>query len=346
MAFPTPGQLKQLLTELVDAEYTRATAAVVTAMTQPVQDGRLAQRLKDLDAAAAAGPIRPNGPEMVALLADLERVLKTNAALVDGVSPSLQRAMAGAAADLTKRTMFVQDAAIVAKLATPDPEAVAALIGYVDSAAWSESLAKYQTDTLQTINNIAIRGLVTGRNPRATAAELAASVRNLPISRAEQMMRSLQLTSLRDAAVVHQVANADVIARIVRVAALDDRTCLACVALHGTVLAVGERVNDHRKGRCIGIAVPASKANDPISQTYVVDGQPVQVASGEQWMQAHSAAWQRAFMGPGAYNAYTAGAVQMRDFVHPYQDDVFGPALQEASLKGILGDKAKDYYQR
>lgn len=344
MAFPAPDEISRLLSSLIDSEYTRATAAVVTAIAQPAQDGRLALRLKEFADAAALGPVSPNSAVAAALLDEFEKTLRANRALMDSVSPSLASNAATAAGELTKQTMFAQDATISAAYRQPDPEAVAALVQYVDSAAWEQELGTYQTKNLDVAKNIIIAGFAAGQNPRTTAARLAESVKNLPRSTAEQIMRSTQLTSLRDAAVVHQVANADLIAYIVRVAALDDRTCLACVALHGKKLAVGERVNDHRNGRCVGIAVPKSRANEPFRQTYVVDGRDVAISSGEEWLRAHKTNWQKTFMGQGNYNAYAAGAVKLADFVKFYDDPLFGDAIQEASLKGILGGQAKDYY--
>jgi len=36
--------------------------------------------------------------------------------------------------------------------------------------------------------------------------------------------------------------------------------------------------------------------------------------------------------------------VTWKDFPHEYQDDTWGRMIGEASLKGMLGDAAKDYY--
>lgn len=346
MAFPSPAQIRGLLSDLIDADYASTTAAVVKAIAAPAENGRLALRLKEFNDAAASGLVNPNSAVVAALLDEFSKTMRANAALIDSTSPALASVAAKAAGELTRKTMFAQDATIAARFTSPDPDAVAALVQYVDSTGWEAELKKYEGAAVDTAKNIIVKGFVLGKNPRQTALELATSVKNLPRSYAEQMMRSLQLTSLRDAAVVQQVANADLIAYVVRVAALDDRTCLACVALHGTKLAVGERVNDHRNGRCIGVAVPKSRANEPFSQTYPIDGKPVPIGSGEEWLTAHKAEWQKTFMGQGNYNAYAAGAVKLQDFVKLVDDELFGQAIQEASLKGILGERAKEYYAR
>lgn len=346
MPFPTPEQIAQLLGGLVDDAYTQTTGAVVNAITRPADSGRLNQRMTELRdearrLAAAGEKLTPDNPVFAAMLGELQVALKNNSALVDAVSPDLQAKMSAAAGVINQSFAATQSPNFVWN--APNAEATAALANYVDSDAWRNELAQYQKNIADTVANIAIRGFVAGDSPTKVAEDLIASATNLPLSYAEQMMRSLQLTALRDSMVIQQVANADKIERIVRVAALDSRTCLSCVALHGTFLEVGDRVNDHRNGRCIGVPLLKGQA---FSQSYVVDGQRIDVTSGEQWLNAHSDAGKRALMGPANFNAYRAGAVQLDDYVQLYRDPVFGEALAEASLKGILGDAAQAFYAR
>ena len=51
-------------------------------------------------------------------------------------------------------------------------------------------------------------------------------------------------------------------------------------------------------------------------------------------------------MGSAAWLAWKDGALNMRDLVHRYDDRVFGEMLREGSLRGALGDAAREYYQR
>jgi hypothetical protein len=152
---------------------------------------------------------------------------------------------------------------------------------------------------------------------------LTQAIADVPRYQANTLMRTLQLTAYRDATAIHQAANANLIARVVRIAALDDRTCLSCLALHGTEVPVGERVDDHYSGRCIGISV--------------VRGREVNVQTGEDWLRGLPEERQRTIMGPAKFEAWKAGAVRLQEFVARRDDPVFGQMVQEASLKGLLG---------
>ncbi len=107
--------------------------------------------------------------------------------------------------------------------------------------------------------------------------------------------------------------------------------CIACIALHGTTLRLDEPVLDHHRGRCVSVVK--------------IKNIPLSVPTGVDWFGNLPEGEQRTIMGHAAYEAWKAGAVQLRDFVKPYQDDLFGEMIQAASLKGILGEAAKQYYK-
>lgn len=119
-------------------------------------------------------------------------------------------------------------------------------------------------------------------------------------------------------------------------AALDERTCLSCIAQHGDVLWDSERdvnapvprVNDHHSGRCNSIIL--------------VKGRLRTIQSGQTWWdslsperQAQQASLANS---PGKLDALQSNQVALRDFVQPYQDPTFGPMLREASLTAALDD--------
>lgn len=68
-----------------------------------------------------------------------------------------------------------------------------------------------------------------------------------------------------------------------------------------------------------------------------VRGRARVVATGEAWFAALSADAQRAQAGDAAYDLLASGRAQLRDFVQPYTDRVFGAMQREASVKAILG---------
>lgn len=307
-----------------------------------VEQGVILQRLDDLTAEAArlnqqGDAMKPNNPVLRALLADLDPVLRRNAAYIDAASADVQASAIQAASTLTRELALPglndqQLAGIGVRWANPDPEAVHALVQYTSSDAFETSLTKYQTGIRDVVRNVAIRGIADGQNPLQTARDIRRAVQGLPPHYANSLMRTLQLESYRSASAISQQANSDILEGAIRVATLDARTCLTCIALHGTALGVGQKVESHHQCRCVSVPI--------------VRGRPRTVQTGVDWFTAQSAARQREIMGAANYAAYADGAVTLQDYVQPYQDPVFGSMLRQASLKGILGAGAKQYYAR
>lgn len=213
----------------------------------------------------------------------------------------------------------------------PQADVVNQLVNYTNSKAWADQLDQYGPDVAQKVANVALLGVVDGQGPRQIASDVTAAVDAIPRSEAEQLMRTLQLTSYRQASTANYVANADIVDHCIRVEALDDRTCIPCIFLNGTELEVGETPDEHENGRAV--AVP------------VVKGFERDIQSGEDWLDGLGEDRQRKIMGDANYNAWSAGEVQLGDFVQHRVDPLFGPMIREASLKGLLGDKAKQYYK-
>lgn len=339
---PVTNRIKGLIDELLDREYFDAAEATLNAVGTNATGGRLGQSLQALrvEAQRLAGlnqSLSPDNAVYRSFRADLDRFMQSSSFLLDSTAPTMQSLGLQAAETLTKGLAFgdVNDAQlqlIGVQWNRPNPEAVNALVNYVNSPAWQDSLGKYVDYIPSVANKLIVQGFVSGRSAITIVDDLTAMMNSLPRSEANSLLRSVQLTSYRDATVIQQVANADIIDYVIRIAALDNRTCLSCIALHGTRLEVGERVDDHRNGRCTSISV--------------VKGRPRSVESGEFWLNNQTSARQQEIMGQANYNAWKAGAVQLNDFVHKGTDPIFGNAVTENSLKGILGEEAQRYYAR
>jgi hypothetical protein len=333
--------VQDVLVRLIDRQYTRAAGAVIQAITQGSSSGLVAKRLQELDAEAArlageAKRLTPDNPVVRALLADFETVMRANGALVSSAAGPVQETGIIAAGPITRQLAlpgFTDDmlAALGVAWNVPDPDAVAQVVRYTDSVAWQERIAAYSAGGVEAAQQTALRGMVLGWSPLRTAREVRRVVEGLPPYQANQMLRTLQLTAMRDAQRLHRVANAGILEYQIRVAALDDQTCMACVALHGTRLPIEERINDHHSGRC-GSVTKVAFLPAPIIQ------------SGPDWFATRTEAQQRAMMGGAAFAAWQDGAITLPDFVQSYDDPVFGPMIREASLKGMIGARAQEFY--
>ena len=69
------------------------------------------------------------------------------------------------------------------------------------------------------------------------------------------------------------------------------------------------------------------------------------VEQGEAWFRRLTAAQQEQRMGPAMYEAWRRGRFRFGELSRPYDDQVYGEMLREASLKDILGPQAKQYYR-
>lgn len=328
----TARSLNEIVSDLLDRNYARATRAVLGAVAARSTSGVVAQRLAELDAEAArleaAGErLRPDNPVLRALVGDLDGVMRRNAQSVNDAGGSVQAEGAAAAGRLTQ-TLALQgaDNRMLAQIGAvwnkPNPDSVAALVDYVQGDAWAGEVRRYSGAVLDVVQNQAIRGLVEGWGPRRVAAAVTNVTEGLPAAQANTMMRTLYIHSYRRGAQVYQNANADILGYQVRVASLDGRTCLACVALHGTRLPVGATVIDHHNGRCIGVPV--------------LRGMDRQVQGGEAWFAGLPEEQQLAMAGPGALEMLNSGRATLRDFVGTYSDPVYGDMAREKTLAEVM----------
>lgn len=339
---PRVNRARTLIDQLLDKGYTRATAQTIRAIVRNSTTGVIETRLAAFEAEAArlqaAGqPMTRDNAHYRALIADFETALRRDAALIDASAERVQRVGLDAAKTLTRQLALpgVSDQQLQVlgvQWNTPDPDAIARIAEYTTRPAWQAQLDRYAKGAAQAVQDTALRTIVEGRNPLTVAREVRRMVEGLPARQANNLMRTLQLTAYRDATAMHQLANADILSHQVRIASLDRRCCMACIALHGTKLPLGQRILDHHQGRCTAIAVTTFRQRN--------------IQSGEAWFAGQPEAIQRQYMGNAAYEAWQAGQITLQDFPQEYEDPTFGRMLRAASVKGMLGDGAKRFYGR
>jgi hypothetical protein len=212
--------------------------------------------------------------------------------------------------------------------------------------AWGKGYADLTRNTI--INEIG-----RGASPLAVSAKLRQLATNIPVHAADNLMRTLQLTSYREASLAMESINGRYIIKKIRIATLDQRTCLACIALHGTELEPGQRVDDHYRGRCTEYyVVPGGNPLPLFMQSDSSQGNRnfIPYTDGLTWFNRLSPARQKlqaSFVAsPGKWNAFQSGA-SLADFVADHIDDVFGHQVIEHSLTSLYGSaKAQTFYKR
>ena len=319
-----------LAEQLLERGYESAAGQVIRAISQNSTSGLIAQRLGEFEAEAsrlteAGQPLTITNPVLRALLADLDDTLTRDALLIDSAAERVQGVGIDAAGQIVRQmALALPDDMLTfgARWNTPDPVAVAQAVQYASSDAWAAELDRYQVGTRDSVLQAVIRGIVSGQNPLVTAEEVRGLVEGMPAFRANNLLRTLQLQSYRAASTVNRMENSNILAYQIRIASLDSRCCMACVALHGTQLPIDATIDDHHQGRCDSIAVTRGRERD--------------IQSGDDWFGGLDPDRQRAQMGNAAYEAWRRGDIQLRDFVQPYRDPVFGQMIREASLRGML----------
>lgn len=325
-------RVQDLVSTLLDRGYDRAASSTLDAISARSTSGIIDQRMRELKAEAARLDkeglrLTSDNPILRAVLADVDDVMALNVRDLSNASSGIQSTALTAAEQLAPRLILPalstdQLSSIGVDWNKADPEAVNSLVGYSTSDAWRNELADYGLSVPKTIRQLVIDGIVNGKGPLATARLITDTVVGMPLYRANTLARTIQLQSYRDAAAIHQRVNADILDGAVRVGVLDSRICLCCLAEHGKLLGIGERVSDHHNGRCMAFSL--------------VKGFNVAIQTGPEWFAAQTPDRQYEIAGPGALQALTTGQASFDDFVMPYEDAVFGEMLREATLSEAL----------
>lgn len=201
--------------------------------------------------------------------------------------------------------------------------AIEALLGFLDPAGpLYARLRQLTAVNAQHVANAMLEGITLGFNPRKIA-RMVRDAFGRGLADALRFVRTAQLWAYREANRASMVANQSVLQGWVWSAHFDERVCMSCIVMHGTVHPVDEALNDHHNGRCAAIPLVIGFDN-PITET------------GIAWFERQSAATQRALMGPGKYDAWREGKIRLDQLTEERDDDVYGRMRGEPSLKSLL----------
>lgn len=219
-------------------------------------------------------------------------------------------------------------------------ETVEVMLGYVEegSPLRTALVNRLGPAVAERMSNALVDAITLGMNPRRTAALVRREL-GVGLTWALTTARTAQMWSYREASRANYVANSHIVESWTWWASLDSpRTCLSCIAMHGSEHPVTEALNDHYSGRCVALPSLRNARQLGLSQP--------EVERGESWFNRQSEQAQRQRMGPGMFDAWRAGEFRFSQLSQRYDDPVYGEMLREASLAGLLGDRAREYYAR
>ncbi len=191
-----------------------------------------------------------------------------------------------------------------------------------------------------------IKGTALGLNPRQVADNWRRSVKGLSRAKAQTVVRTEMMRSFRESSRKTMEANADIIKGWQWYCSLDTRTCPMCWAMHGTHHGLREKMASHPNCRCTMLPDVKTFRELGLNINEPIEDERLRL-SGSDLFRRMPPGDQRAILGPAGFNAYTAGAVRLTDFVGESNSAIWGKGRYAKSLSGILGrDSARQYYKR
>lgn len=165
--------------------------------------------------------------------------------------------------------------------------------------------------------------LVSGVAEGASADVIARRFRDAfggGMSRALTIARTETLRSYREAAREVYRASSDVLEGWVWTASFSRRTCAMCLAMHGKVFSVEERLESHPNCRCVQVPlVEGVEAPKP----------------GEAWLEAQAEEIQRAVLGDAKFELFKSGRLKLNDLVGERRDRRWGLTRFEKPLHAV-----------
>jgi len=136
-----------------------------------------------------------------------------------------------------------------------DKQSVIAILGAIQQdTPLGRLFAGFGAEAAERAGDILVQGMLLGKNPRAIAPELRRAL-SISLSRALRISRTEILRAQRVATRANYQENSDIVQGWIWHADLDERTCAACWAMHGTKHTLDETLDDHPNGRCAMIPI-------------------------------------------------------------------------------------------
>lgn len=212
-------------------------------------------------------------------------------------------------------------------------ETIRAGFDYVDSAAFRDVVGEYASHHVDKIADTIGFAIQRGLNPRQTARLIREYMEGSnPRADAERLTRTTQLYAARQGTRgIYEAVGTRFWIWIANIG--NPRTCMACIAQHGTRHPISEILNDHHNGRC---------AMAPLTPTWAElgfeDGQDVGIESGLAWFERQDQKVQQQIMGRRMWGEWKAEKFELSPdtLTTTYQNPIFGEMRRRKSLAEVL----------
>jgi len=172
-------------------------------------------------------------------------------------------------------------------------------------------------------------GIALGKGPRQTA-QLVRVAAGMPLSKALLITRTETNRAFREATRLDYANNSQVVKGYRRLAAHSERTCMACIALDGTLYALDEPLNEHPNGRCA--LVPDTITYQDLGLDVEMPPQP---ENARDWLTRQPEVTQRKMLGDVRFEAVKRGELQLNQLATVRQNAVWGDAAVVRPIKDL-----------
>jgi len=205
------------------------------------------------------------------------------------------------------------------------PSAMDILLGYLEPGGeLSQRIGLWADNATGQVTNSIIEGVGLGRNPVKIGRDIYKAMGH-SLSDAVRTTRTVQLWSYRESTRANYIANSDIVKGWIWYAALDERTCMSCINMHGTIHSLEETLNDHHNGRCTMLPL--------------LDGVDYGIVNAREWFDSLGEQTKVKMMGEGKYQAYQDNLFTFDKLTTEKENYVYGLMRSETSLKELLNEQ-------
>lgn len=324
---------------------------LIAALTRKLTNGwaRAWDRLEIRFAVAVAELLNSNGGrwpsrKQVNASRRLAQAMKDAGDEHDKLVETLRAEGSATAAKAAKASALAQAAMIASqlptghglKVATFAEEALAAIIRRAGQQITSLS-RPLTAEATAAMKAELIRGIQVGAHPETVARDMVRRVEgefNGGYARALNIARTELLGAYREAAMVGQLANADVLRGWLWQSALTPRTCGSCWSMHGTEHPLDEPgPDDHQSGRCSRTPLTKSWKDLGIN----IPEPPSLIPNAQATFAALPQADQLRIMGPTRLDLLNRGDIKWSDLSTRRENPGWRPSHVNTPVRDLVG---------
>lgn len=221
----------------------------------------------------------------------------------------------------------------------PSPKAIESIVGANQKGSPLADLFNgFGPEAADKAAQALVFGITLGENPRRIASMIQDAL-GISRNRALTIARTEMLRAYRTSNLENFRANSDTVSQWRWSCSLSPRTCVACLALDGTLHDLDEELDEHCNGRCSPIPVTKSWADilsdTGIDTSDIEDVNLDDLQTGAEWFDDQSESVQRGILGSNAaYDLYASGT-PLSAFVGRSHSPDWGTSIYVRSAKDV-----------